>query len=542
MSILALSNSSTIDSLLVGTRWGSNTSNTPVALSFSFPEGVDTTWKTDYLLNEPSGWSALSSSEQNYFRQALSLWSEVANINLTEVTDNQTSQGDIRATFSTIVTNSTTAAAWAYVPTDFGVLDESGDVWLSKDIIDFQPESFGFTTLLHEIGHALGLKHPFATQGDNSAVLASIYNSSQYTLMSYTDYEGAGSIYTPIGGGRYSIRDVQATTPMLYDIQAIQYIYGANTQSHIGNDIYTFNNNHGELKTIWDAGGIDTFDLSNQSLDMIINLNEGAFSSLGVKQTSISDPLSTADNNIAIAFNTVIENAIGGRGNDTFTGNNSNNIFTGGLGNDALDGGAGIDTALYSGNRSQYKITTLDSTTLQINSLSNNEGIDTLVNIEKLKFQDQVIETSLYLASTITEKTPTHSSEVITQPIESDNNYIHYFLLELSSALQNTATVQYQTQNGTAIAGQDYIATSGTASIIAGQTHVAIAVEILADNITESNETFSLIISNPQGGIFPTGINQIIATHTIIDDDLAAKSAELIGIEPLSSYEINNID
>ncbi len=534
MSLITLSGSNSIDSLLVGTRWEASTNSTSATLTYSYPNGSDTNWKSNYLLNEPSVWSPLSAQQYEYFKQSLNLWADVADITFTEVDDNQSSQGDIRIAYSKIVTDEPNTAAWAYVPTDFGVLEEAGDIWLSTALTDLKPSTFGFSTLLHELGHALGLKHPFDIQSNNQNTLLDRENTSQYTLMSYANYEGAGNIYTSTGNGNFSITSVESTTPMLYDIQALQYIYGANTTTHTGNDTYTFSNSQGEIKTIWDAGGIDTLDLSNQSLAMNINLNAGEFSSLGVKKTSLNSPLQTADNNIAIAFNTIIENAIGGSGNDTITGNSANNTFTGGAGNDVIDGNLGQDTAIYTDNLANYNITALDSNRLQISSRSN-DGIDTLSNIETLQFLDQSISTSNFLTF---ETQPSKMSEVVTNTPEGNSNHFNYFLLELSAPLESNASVSYQTQNGSAIAGQDYIAISGIATILAGQSSVTIAVEIIADNIAENNETFSLLISNPQGGIFPVGVENIIATHTILDDD-NVPIARFIGVN--SQFEDFNI-
>jgi len=526
MSIITLSGNSTIDSLLVLTRWGGTSSNTAASLTYSHPEGIDTEWKTGYLLNEPSGFSALSNIQYAYFKQALTLWADVANLNLTEVADNQTTHGDIRIAFTTIIDQEPNTAAWAYVPTDFGVLEESGDIWLGTSLTDLEPETFGFSTLLHELGHALGLKHPFDNQSNNTNTLSNAENSTQYTVMSYTNYEGAGNVYTRTNGVNFTVKSVEPTTPMLYDIQAMQYIYGANLSSHTGDDTYTFSNTQGELKTIWDTGGIDTFDLSNQSLAMKIDLTAGNFSSLGVKKTSINGPLSAAEDNIAIAFNTVIENAIGGSFNDTMIGNSADNTFTGGAGNDVISGNAGRDTAIYSGNFVNYAIARLNSTTLQISSLADNEGIDTLSSIEVLKFQDQTVNASTFFT---TEINPTNSTEVLKNTTEGDANHFNYFLLELSAALTTEdASISYRTQDGTALAGQDYIATSGIATIGAGESYVSIPVEIVADTVAENTETFSLIISNPQGGIFPVGLTEISASHSIIDDDNA--NARIVGV------------
>jgi hypothetical protein len=88
---------------------------------------------------------------------------------------------------------------------------------------------------------------------------------------------------------------------------------------------------------------------------------------------------------------------------------------------------------------------------------------------------------------------------------EGTSNHINYFTLTLSSALTSDASVDYQTRDGTAIAGEDYTETKGTVIISAGETTALIGVEILADNITEDDESFSLVLTNPRNGLFPQG-------------------------------------
>ena len=109
-----------------------------------------------------------------------------------------------------------------------------------------------------------------------------------------------------------------------------------------------------------------------------------------------------------------------------------------------------------------------------------------------------------------------------------EDNVSNFFQLSISSAISTDATVSYTTKDGTATAGSDYTTTSGTATIEAGQTSVLIGVPILEDTLAESSETFSLVISNPTGGIFADGVTELSASHTILDDD--ASSANPIDI------------
>lgn len=104
-----------------------------------------------------------------------------------------------------------------------------GDIWLNDtgpagtiNLTQIQPGQDGYETILHEFGHALGLKHPFEDGNELTS------NDSQlYTIMSYTAYKEIPSGWYP-------------SKPMLYDILAIQTLYGVNSITNIGNDSYTF--------------------------------------------------------------------------------------------------------------------------------------------------------------------------------------------------------------------------------------------------------------------------------------------------------------
>ena len=211
----------------------------------------------------------------------------------------------------------------------------------SNNILDYG--SYGFQTMLHEIGHALGLQHPGSYDAGSGLPITYISSaeyiedSRQYTIMSYFEASNTGASHVNLVGS--SQETIYGATPLLDDLMAIQRLYGANTTTRTGDTVYGFNSNadrdvfHIEkwspqkvVFAIWDAGGNDTLDFSGYSNDkQIINLNEGTFSSVG-----------GLTKNIAIGIGVTIENAIGGTGSDLII---SNNFAIG-----SLTGGGGDDT------------------------------------------------------------------------------------------------------------------------------------------------------------------------------------------------------
>ncbi len=383
MSQTPLSNDDVVNALLTTLSWNEQNGQA-INLTYSFPN-ENSTWVENYGAREPFPPNEiyfLTTEAQQIVRHALQLWSNVTAINFIEVQEAST-QGDIRFTFSSNINQEMMIAAYSPNPNG-AFFESSGDVWLNPEIESLEPGSEGFSALIHQIGHVLGLKHPDEIIEDNEITLAYEQDTTQYSILSTHAYDEFESGFP-----------LENTSPMLYDLLATQFLYGVNTTYNTGNDTYFFTP-EAELKTIWDVSGIDTFDLSNQTVDLILNLNAGEFSSIGSLGTSDSinfqsdnftENLTVAVDNIAIAYGVDIENAIGGRGYDILIGNRLANQLTGGAGDDFIDGREGIDTAYYLDNKQNYRIETTE-TALIIHSNNTAEGIDTLKNIERLQFND----------------------------------------------------------------------------------------------------------------------------------------------------------
>ncbi len=158
------------------------------------------------------------------------------------------------------------------------------------------------------------------------------------------------------------------------------------------NDTYFYNDEFALLRGLADGaaratlndtnGGIDTINAAQLSAAATLNLAAGTTSTLG-------------GSTFQIAVNAVIENAIGGDGADTITGNSAANILRGNRGNDILNGGDGSDTAVYKGLRANYTVTrNNDGSYTVTDNTANRDGTDTLVSIERLQFSDQVFALS----------------------------------------------------------------------------------------------------------------------------------------------------
>lgn len=348
---------------------------------FTFADQDEITFFVDISAN-----GGMDGSEVAQARKAFMMWAEVIGVPCRVVTSAaEGAAADIILKYAHLGSDNfvlgQTSDALRVVPA-FPFAEAYRIIEINRDAFELgNGASFNnavFSTYLHEIGHALGLTHPskYGNFEDNHYGETNVYpeDSTRYTVMSYfaaaqvTEVTGVVEAQWGASGPR---------TPQLHDIAAIQSLYGVNTSTRSGDTIYGYNSNLTDLAfflprldesspvfTIWDAGGIDTIDASRAALpagqvimssddggrfpNQIIDLREGAFSSIGLTNGFEGpEDLFTVflmRNNVAIAYGSVIENAIGGEGADTITGNSADNVLTGNGGRDTIAGGSGDDT------------------------------------------------------------------------------------------------------------------------------------------------------------------------------------------------------
>ena len=210
-----------------------------------------------------------------------------------------------------------------------------------KKLIEYD----GWHAALHETGHSIGLNHPF---GKTTVNLSSAEDRDDLSVMSYT----AGQTVPQVDVDEdHYYKDVGIPQNKLgiYDLAALHYRYGVNPNYHSGDDTYGFKPFNkdavGNDIYIHDGGGQDTFDASEQTLDLNIDLTPGSWIYAGSKaeHLALDDSGNPTTGQAFIGYGTQIESAKGGTGNDTIKGNSAANYLFGFDGDDNIDGGAGND-------------------------------------------------------------------------------------------------------------------------------------------------------------------------------------------------------
>jgi Ca2+-binding RTX toxin-like protein len=412
----------------------------------------------------------------------------------------------------------TDSAGYAFLPSGAAL---GSDVFLDRgDPDNLAPVdgSYAAGTVIHELGHAMGLKHPFQSDVNEAPYLPASEDITAWTLMSYTsDPAQYHAVYSPL------------------DLAALQYLYGPSTTARTGDDSYTVSASADNF--IWDGAGKDTLSAAALSQSVTLYLEPGYWGYVGSKSATI-----TSAGQVTVNFGSVIENLLGGAGSDSLYGNAAANTITGGLGDDTLygaagddtlDGGAGTDTVTYSGPRADYTITTIAGG-FKVSGAT--EGGDTLLNAERLSFADGVVALSALdtIAPTVTSFSP--ADEAVAVAVDSN------IVLSFSEAIAiGTGDIVLKTLAGVsvAIATSANLTISGSAltfnpttdlqygtdySVVFSEGSVKdLAGNSFAGTTTYNFKTVAYVNNAPKGDVTITGTltqgQTLTASNTLADVD-----------------------
>lgn len=333
-----------IDGVLSSLAWA------PLNLTYSFPTSGN---YYGYGGEPKSGFQALNAAQDAAVNGILHLIETYCPFHFTRITETASTHATLR-----FGETNKTQTAHAYYPqaTNFG-----GDSWYNHSDYNHPIKgTYAYFTFMHEIGHALGLKH--GHEHDTYGALPAQLDQHQYSIMTYRGYHGATTAFITVTEGSY------AQSLMTLDIAALQYMYGANYNHRAGDTVYRWSPTSGQefvngfglstpsinriLSTVWDGGGTDTYNLGNYTRNLKIDLEPGHASTFSSKQLAHLGDGHVALGNVfnALLFQndprSLIERAIGGSGNDSIIGNDANNLLDGRRGNDRLSGAAGDDVLI----------------------------------------------------------------------------------------------------------------------------------------------------------------------------------------------------
>ncbi|MBW6396966.1 DUF4114 domain-containing protein [Roseomonas sp. HJA6] len=401
-----------IRAVMVDLRWTTSFGGDEAAtvISYAFPT------TTDAYLNTPGGYPVDGGSDEDdddgddpfagftpltdiqvdAVRSAFGLVSLYTNLTFQELDSSEAANATFRfgnftgtGSFSGFPPN-----AGSYSPQDYRT---AADTWLGGNGNPPTATYFGtdhFNTIMHEMGHAFGLKH--GHDPSLSGALSDDRNDNEFAVMTYASYFGAdteGATEAWVGSAPQSY--------MMYDIAALQAYYGANFSKVGTAAVYTWDALTGQqyingeaapftgasetgkiFSTVWTQGATATYDLSNFADDQFADLRPGQwlrFSSAQIADLNDAAPEGTpefqAQGNIynALLYNgdtrSLVSNLITGSGNDRLIGNDADNLLSagagidtieGGIGNDTISGGAGEDVITFGAGRSLLRDTLAD--------------------------------------------------------------------------------------------------------------------------------------------------------------------------------------
>ena len=350
--VAATTSVSDYTALLNGNRWNGmmDTAGTPVVLSYAFLENYEVPSPDQYdPFGGVTGYFSFSEEQKTSFRLALDRIEAVSGVRFVEVDD--------PAYASISVMNSTGAqeAGWATIGGAWGDYSINGYLVMNDLTGDYAPGTPEFEVMLHELGHAMGFKHPF----DGDPTLEPALDTTDHTVMSYTR---AGTVKS----------DFQHL-----DVDALRFLYGTAMPADV---TWSWSDTDGALQMSGSTGDDTLIGIDAPS---IIHGESGNDTLWG---RDAPDTLFGDDGNDTLDGGDGDDLLVGGTGNDVLNGNWGDDTLEGGPGDDTLNGFWGTDTAFYAQDVAGVTVTLdiADDGTPSGTATGADIGNDTLVDIENV--------------------------------------------------------------------------------------------------------------------------------------------------------------
>jgi serralysin len=387
------------------------------ALTYSF---MGATKPTGLSKTDANGYTPMTDPQKAAVKAAFAYLSTFLNVSFTEATDS--SAVDISFGQNT----QASSAGYAYPPNGNGS-NPTSYLFLAKNATSnpqgasstaYLPGTYGWETIIHEIGHTLGLKHPgnynAGGGGASGPYLPTATDTRRYSTMSYNDpadsrvVTASGSQTAKGYSYSYSQTSVNPSTYGVYDMAALQFLYGANTSSTTSDISAT--DSYADFQTVWSPNGVKVDASATTNAD-IFDLRAGSFSSISVKSKALETAAiktqlvssGLSDTNAGAAASAIMKKISPSTANPLYGGLNNLALsygsqyseVDGGSGNDSIyastysakiDGGGGSNTVWLAGSASDWTLTGLTSAT----SKSDPNVTLTLSNIQTIAYYNPI--------------------------------------------------------------------------------------------------------------------------------------------------------